>query len=79
MLRRARYGEVASTTESQSLCGYFEMVEGSPLPLVTNAAGNRKLIAATLGVKVGEMPMPAASAARNISRSRWLIARRGRR
>src|SRR5579883_2504809 len=34
----------------------FEKVEGSTLPVVTNIAGNRKLLAAALGVAPDEMP-----------------------
>ncbi|HLW59609.1 MAG TPA: UbiD family decarboxylase [bacterium] len=33
----------------------FEHVEGSPLPVVTNLAGNRKLLAAALGVRPDEV------------------------
>jgi 2,5-furandicarboxylate decarboxylase 1 len=34
----------------------FENVEGSPYPVVTNLAGNRRLLAAALGVPLEELP-----------------------
>src|SRR3954462_4109403 len=34
----------------------YENVEGSKLPVVTNIAGNRKLLAACLGVPVADLP-----------------------
>ena len=35
----------------------FENIKGNKMPLVTNVAGNRKLLAACLGVKPAELPM----------------------
>src|SRR4249920_160542 len=34
----------------------YENVEGHTLPVVTNIAGNRKLLAACLGVEVADLP-----------------------
>jgi len=34
----------------------FESIKGKTMPLVTNVAGSRKLLAACLGVKVAELP-----------------------
>ena len=34
----------------------YENVEGSSMPIVTNIAGNRTLLAACLGVSAGELP-----------------------
>jgi UbiD family decarboxylase len=35
----------------------FENIKGKTMPLVTNVAGNRKLLAACLGVKAADLPM----------------------
>ena len=58
----------------------FENVEGHTMPVVTNIAGNRKLLAACLGVAAGRSCRPpSASAARNTCPARSSHARLGTR
>ena len=43
-------------TAGRSPVAFFEKIDGFDMPLVTNIAGNRRLLAACLGVDVGALP-----------------------
>ena len=57
----------------------FENVEGFDMPVVTNLAGNRRLIAAAMGSSRTRSPRPFERAARIITRSNASTARPGKR
>lgn len=55
----------------------FENVEGHDLPVVTNVAGNRRLLAATLGVSAADLPLAFRERCQNylpveqVNRAAW--------
>ena len=56
----------------------FENVTGHDMPVVTNIAGNRDLLAATLGVDSSALPSTYRERCQNYPLSNWSIRRHGK-